>query len=250
MFDLVQLLHSWLDKMFATKREIKRLTGKLLYASRVVAPGRLFLARMLDTDRRATILDKEVPIDQCFRLDCQWWLENIKRCNGVSILEYQHSAEISVDACTNSSSGPAVVGGFNFNNGEFFKIKVSEEQQEWHICNLELLAHLVAARIWGHLWKGHNVLGHTDNEATEKFLRSGRSKVDLRLVMGRVFWSLQQVYKFTWQTSRLSTKENILADATTRWQTKRAAFFSEANRLGYSPREIPVPVAFLDWSDV
>jgi hypothetical protein len=248
LVDLIELLQSWLDCAQATKREIKRLTGKLLYASRVVRPGRLFLGRMLDTDRRATRLDAPVPIDTNFRLDCAWWLDNVSQWNGVSILEYSHTGNVAVDASSNGINGLPGIGGFNHVNNLFFKCSVPAECQSWHISDLELLAHLVAARLWGRLWDGMAILGQTDNEATEKFLRSGRSRVDRRLVMGRTFWSLQHRLRFSWVPSRLSSAENDLADAASRWSTKEAAFWRMCTAKGIKPIESVVHQSHLVWS--
>ena len=67
--DVLELLQVWQDRSSATNRQIKQLTGKLLYCSRVVGPGRLFLGRMLQTSRNSARLDEEVNLDANFHLD-------------------------------------------------------------------------------------------------------------------------------------------------------------------------------------
>ena len=136
--DVLLLLREWLDRDHATKCELKQLCGKLLYCSRVVSPGRLFLARMLDTERRASRLDIAVPLDPNFKLDCKWWYNNILGWNGMSILSHAPGGTVAVDASKVGFDGDAGIGAFCFETSQYFHCKVPEELQHWHINNLEL----------------------------------------------------------------------------------------------------------------
>ena len=44
LHDIIEILHSWKLRDRATKRQIQQLLGKLLHASRVIRPGRIYLS--------------------------------------------------------------------------------------------------------------------------------------------------------------------------------------------------------------
>jgi hypothetical protein len=92
------------------------------------------------------------------------------------------------------------------------------------------------------------VLGYTDNEATEKFLRSGRSQKDQCLIMGCVFWSLLHRFKMTWQPERISSEENVLADTCSRWTLKESLFWKLCCERGLAPMEAIVSDLHLIWN--
>jgi len=237
---IIALLLLWVGKVLATKREIQSLTGKLLFCSKVITPGRLHLNRMLETQRRANNLDTPVPLNENFQADVLWWLANIRHWNGISLLDHSPSGHVSVDASSNGwfDGGPGV-GAFNHKTNQFFKTGVPDEFREWPICDLELLAHILAARIWHNEWRGQEIRGETDNEATHNFLLHGRSRIDRRLVMGRTFSAMEHQWDFRWRSNWLSTHDNKLADYCSRWGSVKAqsSFWSLCASLGISPTE-------------
>lgn len=237
----LELLHQWIHRSQATKRELQSLCGKLLHCSRVVTPGRLHLNRMLNTQKRASILGTPVPLDSNFRADLQWWIRNLSNWNGISILEFTPTvAMVTVDASkTGWYNEEPGLGAFNFNNGEYFKCGVPAEYRDLHINNLELLVHIVCGNVWGPSWQGLEIPGKTDNEATELFLRHGRSPVDIRLAMGRTFTEMQHRWSFRWIPGRISTEDNILADCLSRWPAaaRQEQFWRHCESIGITPIE-------------
>lgn len=211
------LLVVWLSKTVATRRELASICGKLLHCSRVIPPGRIHLGRMLETKRRADRLLTTVPIDAEFRNDVSWWHSNMQHWNGRQFLEFVHTGDVAVDASSDGWFGNTPgVGAFNYVTNEFFASGVPEACQEWLICDLELVTHLIAARIWGHQWYGCQVSGLTDNESCRYLLERGRTRCPLRLSMVRSFTTMQFSGNFRWRSARVSTKENNLADAASR----------------------------------
>lgn len=106
---LKELLKQWLEKKAATKRSTLSLIGELAHASKVVAPGRTFLRRMLDTAHSRPQLDHWIRLDKEFRSDLMWWHTFINQWNGVSLLAshvYQPPAEtVFTDASGNWGCG-------------------------------------------------------------------------------------------------------------------------------------------------
>ena len=241
--DLLQLLDDWSHREQATVRDLARLAGKLLYAGRVVRPGRTFLNRVLSEKRHATFAGTPIIHDKGFQADITWWRESLVHTNGISFLEFSPECEVSMDASSNGwhDGGPGLAG-FNFATGEFFACGVPPLLRDWHIGDLELLCHLIVARLWGSSWKGLQVRGHTDNEPSYYLLQNGRSRVEIRLVMARTFATLQLEMEFLWDPAWIPTGDNILPDSLSRAGDPAylKKFYLEAAKLGYQPRECQV----------
>ena len=236
---IIELLTQWSTKTSATKRQIQSLTGKILFCSKVIRSGKLHLNRMLRNQSEAIALDIPVLLSHDFQTDVQWWLDNCSSWNGISFMEFCPGGEISVDAASKGIDGLASIGGFNFMSNQFFKSVVPPELQSWHISNLELLAVLVAARLWHKQWAGMEITGLTDSSATHNLLSYGKSKIDLRLAMARTFSTMEHRWKFLWRSKWISTHDNILADAASRWSSSsaRRKFWCRCAELGVKPEE-------------
>ena len=226
----IVLLKDWACRTSASRRQIQQLLGKLLHLSRVVRPGRLFVNRMLETLRRAERLDTFVPLPTDFHDDVLWWLRNIQHWNGISFLRFtQYHNKITLDASTNGYwNGRAGIGGFNFIRNEYFRCTVPDNYTLLRIEDLELVAHLLAARVWGWSWSGLEIHGKTDSEPCEYLLRHGKSRSPHRLSMSRLFCELQQQFCFLWVPDGIRSKDNILADCLSRWSVleRRNTFYN------------------------
>lgn len=240
---LLELLVKWLARLTATERDLASLAGRLLYASRVIRPGRTFLNRVLATKRRAAVAPAAITLDEAFHADLKWWHRSLVATNGISFLDFEPAIEVTLDASSDGwYDGLPGLGGFNLSTGEYFACTTPPELSGWHISDLELVCHLLASRLWSTSWRGLHILGHTDNQACFFLLSKGKSRVDQRLRMARTFASLQLEGEFMWESAWISTHDNILADALSRsGEAKyRKIFLSTCSRLGFQPRECVV----------
>ena len=240
---LVELLQSWLDKPKATERELASVAGKLLQACGVIFSGRLFLNRILATKRRAARFSNAIYLDESFRDDVQWWLEALRLRNGVSFLVQTSTAVITLDASTSGWYGGAPgIGAYHHQRHEYISVSPPEHLHELHISDLELLAHLLVARVWGPEMDCQQVKVFTDNTACFYLAQNGRSAWDHRLRMARIFATSQINFSYRVEPAWISTSDNWLADALSRPAEKkyRDIFEEFSNGLGARPvqREI------------
>ena len=239
------LLASWLGKSEATLKELQQLLGSLLNVSRVIRSGRLFVSRMLDTLQRAYHI-RSVPLDSGFRLDLLWWAQALESWNGVSFLDFdQFKNCVALDASTDGwwASEPGI-GGFNFVSNQFFKTGVPAICRDWHIADLELLGHLLCAHLWGSSFHGKQIYGLTDSEPCEWFLRNGRSRIDIRLRMGRTLCFMEHKLGFLWVPYGVRSAQNVLPDCLSRWASpeRRQTFQAYLKQLNITDAtEIRVP---------
>ena len=240
---LSQILQDWLSKTITTEHELAVLAGKLLFASQVIASGRLFLNRCLATKRRAARHNGPIMLDEDFRADIRWWQNAIKLHNGVSFLVPEATIHISLDASTDGwYQGKPGLGAYNHSTHEYFSEPAPEHLEELGIADLELLAHVAAVHLWGPAWHGHEVAIHTDNQATYYLLRNGRSRDDRRLRMSRSIATQGIQHQFRIISEWIPTTENTLADALSRVgdPAQRRKFQQHCDELGGTPRQRPV----------
>lgn len=247
---LIRLLDVWLTHELASERDLNRLAGRLLYASRVVRPGRIFLNRVLATKRRAALSPTTIILDPAFFADIRWWRQSLVSTNGISFLEHNFTFKVSLDASSNGWFGNLPgLAGYNHDTNEYFACPPLPEMCDWHISDLELLCHILAARLWGEQWPKAQVRGLTDNMACYNLVSNGRSRVDLRLRMARTFATLQLEHDYLWVSEWISTKDNTLPDALSRLGDPgfHQIFQAECRRLGVSPTQCPVTPQMFDF---
>ena len=85
------------------------------------------------------------------------------------------------------------------------------------IHHREVLAILMAARLWGHLWRNLRILVHYDNAAVVSSLNSGRVQDPILASCLRELWFLAGSLEFQLQAVHLSSTDNRLADLLSRW---------------------------------
>ena len=236
---LSALLRDRLVKPKATEKELASLAGKLLNACNVFFAGRIFLNRVLATKRRAARLShKTVYVDQDFRDDLQWWLDAIDLRNGVSFLVHDATTEITLDASTNGwAGGLPGIGAYHFGRNEYITVCPPAHLHSLHINDLELLAHVLVARVWGPQSRRLHIKVHTDNQSCFYLVKNGRSSFDNRLRLGRIFAMSQIEHDYRVEPAWISTEDNWLADALTRSGSEkhRRIFTNFCNGLGVTP---------------
>jgi hypothetical protein len=205
---------------------------------------------MLDTLHRCIASNSVVTLDKNFRCDLDWWSSNLQHWNRVSFLDFaQHHNKVALDASTDGAldGGPGI-GGFNFITNEWFKSTVPIHMQDWHISDLELIAHIIAIRLWGHHWRGFQIWGLTDSKPAQFLLHYGRSRVNRCLQMARTIASLEHQLGFMWVSGPIRSKENILPDCASRWHDpeRRTTFWKTCEDLHIVPIERSVsPLMFV-----
>jgi hypothetical protein len=237
---LLHLLDDWFNRERATDRDLASLAGKLLWAARVVQPGRLFLNRVLATKRWASTCPAAIYLDPSFKADINWWRTSLISCNGISFLDHQSTALVSMDASGSGwFGGTPGLAGVNHDTGQWFACPPPQDLLDEHISTYELLCHLLCMRLWGTSWSGTQVRGLSDSTPCVFLLKNGRSRVDIRLRMSRTFASLLLARGCHWEPVYINTHDNIMPDALSRlgeagsWEK----FLAEANRLGLTPSE-------------
>ena len=142
-------LHTWLLHTSATQREVESLIDKLQFLTKCIKAGRIFLSRLIQWIRGMD-RGRQYPIPLEARRDIAWWGRCAAQHNGISLLWLHKDPEIdrviAMDACLSRY-------GVTFGN-QYFRGRFPGHLAHRNIAHLELLAVMVALKIWGNDLKG------------------------------------------------------------------------------------------------
>lgn len=213
------LLQHFMSLKACTKKQLLSLLGHLGFAARVVKAGRPFVARLIEISCFRKHLHEFVTITKDCREDISVWLELMGTWNGVSIMgEDDYTTASSLSLYTDSSSSVGF-GAYLQSAKEFVADNWYNHPQpvsDAAMSYLELYPVVVSALVWGHHWRGKNILLFSDNEGTVGILQRGRSKCkEINKLMRRLML-VCTVYNFTLSARWISTKDNTYADLLSR----------------------------------
>ena len=87
LIELRRLIRKWITRKAGKKRKLLSLIGKLSHVAKIVAPGHIFLRRMIDTAQGVKHLDHWVHLNQEFKSDLAWWQMFIDTWNGLGVMQ-------------------------------------------------------------------------------------------------------------------------------------------------------------------
>ena len=241
----------WSDRTSASKQELQSLLGVLAFASKVVAPGRTFLRRIIDhikTLPSDTAHTTQHPLSKSFQLDLCWWRRFISAWNGVSIIPDTnwtpaHALSIYTDACVQGY-------GALFGNSWFACTWTVEEEQQAardkrdSMPFKELYALTKAAATWGSQWQGRKILFHTDCQPNVDAWRKGDSRKPQISHLIRTLLFLAATHNFNMNITHIPGVDNVFADLLSRGQVQR--FLESTDQHDRSPT-IPLPLPIQTW---
>ena len=154
---------AWLSRKKATKQEILSLVGLLQHATKVVKPGRTFVARMYSKAARLKKLSHFTRLTKDFHSDLRWWHLFISTWNGVSFLECSPHAPSPDDRITTDASESWGCGAVF--ETQWFQLARSTEWTRMDIMAKELVPIVLSCAVWGPLILGKKLEFRCDNNS-------------------------------------------------------------------------------------
>ena len=247
--DTLSEVELWCDKLEASIKEVQSLVGKLQFVCKCVRQGRVFVSRVLNFLRDLSAGGSPV-IPEEVRRDLLWFKYFLQDYNGVSVIPMMEKAP-----CDTFLASDACLSGFGaVCDREYCKGKFPDhiQCQGLHISALEMLALIVAVKVWTHHFKGLRVGVKCDNEATVWVINSGRSRDPFMQACLRELCFVCAKGQFEVWAEHIPGVSNRLPDLLSRWDLGSGApeaFRRQTKGLGL--REVRVPVDFFhfhhDW---
>ena len=217
--EILLLVQDWLDKPFATVKELQSLLGKLHFISSCVRPGRLFVSRLLTwlrslpDDRNAHVIPLYV------RKDLLWWSCFLNTYNGISMMFLEDWSQ--PDEFLESDATLCSCGGWNPQKKEFFHVKFPDFilKLTLHVNQCELLALMICVKLWSCCFSNKKIMLKCDNQSTVAVLNSGSTKDSFMQCCLREILFFAARYNFEVRAVYFPGVDNRTADVLSRWHT-------------------------------
>ena len=208
---LQETIGLWANKRACKRKDLESLLGHLSHAATVIPQGRTFLRQLFPLLALDRAPHHFVRLSAGARADLQWWKAFLQDWNGTSFFPaLSPSIEVFSDA-----SGSYGCGAFSTPYG-WFQLEWPEIWQPFHITAKELLPIVLAAALWGGLWKRTCVCFKCDNMAVVDILTSHTSKDQLLMHLLRCLVFYAAFYGFSFIAEHVPGVTNTAADAISR----------------------------------
>ena len=174
LLDLLSRCSLLLTADVVSHRDLQSLLGVMSFVTACVRPARIFMSGLLNT-LRANLSTGFCPLTSEDKSDLHWWYHFLPQFNGVTLIKstpWQHNPFfLSTDACASGAGGCF--------QGQYFHTPFPGHimARYGHDINiLELLAVMVALKLWAPALRGQRFILNCDNKNCVSSLNSGRSR--------------------------------------------------------------------------
>jgi len=216
---IVDLLNQFTQKRTCLKRELLSLIGHLVFASRVVIPGRTFISRLIEASKKVKHLHHRVTLTKDSKEDIEMWGYLLSHWNGISLfLDKQLTIADDLHLFTDASGSLGFAGYFQ---GAWFasawdKEMLASVEGELSIAFQELYPIVVAAILWGKSWKRKQIVFHCDNMSVVHILNKGRSPCLAIMRLMRRLVIVAALCNFNFRSIHVAGYKNQIADSLSR----------------------------------
>ena len=229
------MVRAWRGKRSGMRSDFESLLGHLSHAATVIRQGRVFLRHLftlLAAARSRHLF--AVHLDGTARADLLWWDYFLQSWNGTMFFPASPKASVHVYSDASGSFGCGAV----MLHLHWFQVGWPSSWANIDIAVKELAPIVIAAAIWGPLWKGARVCFHSDNTAVVAILqkRSARDPVAHHLL--RCFYFYAAFFQFEYGSEHVPGVLNVAADALSR---NNLQLFSSLIPQA-TPSAVPIPL--------
>ena len=209
---------------FQNSRRVKNsdldsMIHRLRHAASVLRAGRPFFLNLLNT----YIKNKRhmyIQLSKTDREDIVWWIHILKYLKPKVIIGPSHwtnAADMNLFTDASKRGFGAFFNGKWFNGSFTVQEIATFETHDITINEFELLVVVFAISTWGSLMTGQRITFHCDNSASVASIDKQKSRVPVRIALLRHLYAIALVFSIDLRVLWISTKNNILADALSRF---------------------------------
>jgi hypothetical protein len=211
-------LNSWLGRKAGTKRELLSLIGKLVFLTRVIRPGRIFLRRLITLSTKANKLYHKLKLSAEARNDILWWIDCAANWNGRSVF-YEDGWLTNIDfEMYTDASGLGIGAAFG---NHWLSSAFTPEEKSRSIAWRELFAVVVACATWGGMMSGRRLLLFCDNSSVVAIVNTGTSRCPIVMNLVRQLFNIAVHYDFDIRLKHVPGVNNVAADLLSRLEIEK-----------------------------
>ena len=216
MEEIELLLDEWEVKEKCTLRELQSLLGKLNFAASTIRAGRVFISRIINMLRKFPKKGHCI-VEEDLKSDVKWWRKFMRQYDGISILpplrwdapDRIFSTDATLKACGGWSEGLA------------FHVEFPAEilrESGGNINELELMAFVLAIRLFGERLCNRNILAYCDNKVSVDVVNSGAARNRFSQKCLRELCFLTAEKNAMVRLVHLNGSDNRISDCLSRWE--------------------------------
>ena len=229
------LMNDLLSRKTCKLHEMQKIIGSLQFTTSVVAPGRVFLRRLINSTIGIKMPYHHIHLTYEVKEDLRMWLLFLKQYNGVTIfIPKQPLLPQELNLYTDSC--PQGYGGTY--KQHYFLGKFPLKWQSFNIAVLELYPIMAALKMFASDMSNRHVVLYTDNHAVADILTSKTSKHPQLLALLRTIVLHCLQYNIQISSKHISGKSNVLADALSR--NNHTPVMLQAARMNRHPTSLPL----------
>lgn len=219
LVEIKSLVCEWLRKKKSNRKALESLIGKLVFVSKCVHMGRVFITRLLDALKGLEGREGSFDVEVELKRDLRWWKAFLVQFNGVSVIPdmiwTKPDTILASDACLTGG------GAVNWERKEFFHFTFPPDilSEGHHISRLELIVLTMAVKVWGQFLRGRRVGLKCDNEACVWVVNSGRCDDEVMLAWLRELAFVAADSQCVVKCEHIRGTQNRVPDLLSRWDT-------------------------------
>lgn len=222
-------------------RDMQSLLGSLNFACRVIAPGRAFCRRLINSTLGIKKPYHKIRISVDMRKDLNLWLHFLRSYNGITLISDPNwlsddTLQLYTDSAGGESGGFGIYFAGHWSQGTW-PVRWVEEGLTRDMTLLELFPVVAAIVTWSNSFLNKKLLFHIDNQAVIQVISTQTCKSERVMNLVRHLVLVMLTYNISVKATFIPSKRNVIADALSRSQWGR--FRQEAPEADWHPTQIP-----------
>ena len=212
--ELSQELQEWSSRQKTTRKQLESLLGKLQFVSNCVRPGRVLVLRLREQLTNMKQVGWSWITDE-MRKDIEWWRKFLPVYDNASIMWMDQECVVDTLIATDASLDS--IGGWDGNH--YFTKDIPHgyrTDSEWNIAHFEMMALVVAIKLWSQKLVGKRFLVSCDNMVVVQVVNKGSARNALLKQWLRELMFVTAVVKCEVVVRYVRLKENVIPDLLSR----------------------------------
>ena len=233
LLDLLSRCRSLLTADVIPRHDLQSLLGVMSFVTACVRLARIFMSGLLNI-LRANPSARFCPLSSDEKSDLRWWCHFLPQFNGVTFIKsttwLNNPFFLSTDACT--------LGAGSYFQGQYFHTPFPGHilEQCGHDINiLELLAVMVALKLWAPALRGQRFILNCDSKNYVLALNSDGSRTRALQLCFDEIWFLSAAFDFELAAHHIQGTSNSLTDHLSRWN------LSPGHKAHCDPLAVAIP---------
>lgn len=224
----------WKNRKSGTKRQLLSLLGKLVFISRIIRPGRIFVRRLFNATMKLKHLHYKIKLSSEARKDVLWWLKFIETWNRKSVFYELHWRDANDYFFSTDASDLGYAGVFQ---SSWAYNTFKPDEQKMPIAWRELFALVSSCSTWGNKLCGQKIYIWCDNMNVIQAVNNGTSKNSDIMILVRHLFHIASTFNFEVRLRYIKSRDNVAADLLSRLNIddfKRLYPFTDRNATKFN----------------